>query len=145
MSKKIPYKSMSLKHEKSVLWKTLRSRKSLWVQFQICIKNLPSDQRADSQVNLSKLLENIGTILLKLAQILPKTAPENFHRGCLSKIQREWKCDLRYVENHVKNLWRSFFIFVKIANIFTEKLHHRCLTVSWIHLRLLCVVRCLIC
>ena len=31
-------------------------------QFQICIKNLPSDQRADSQVNLSKLLENIGTI-----------------------------------------------------------------------------------
>ena len=107
-------------------------------QFQICIKNLPSDQRADSQVNLSKLLENIGTILLKLAQILPKTAPENFHRGCLSKIQREWKCDLRYVENHVKNLWRSFFIFVKIVNIFTEKLHHRCLTVSWIHLGLLC-------
>ena len=34
-------------------------------QFQICIKNLPSDQRADS----GKTLENIGTKLLKIFTI----------------------------------------------------------------------------
>ena len=93
-----------------------------------------SDQCVDSQENLMKLFENFGTNLVKFAQI-----SKRFHHRCLVgslpiwisrnmvlakiwnsksktilKINREWKYNLRDVEDPVKYLWWSFF--AKIVN-----------------------------